>query len=178
MSGGALIIGRGEEQDPAALKLYTFRNRNFVPNEIPDFEQSPDALRAGWRYAKSVTEDLHCRALSAMYNCAGMVFAARRTAIDAKHIPMILADDEHRRLAEAEEPRIGDIVLYRNEKDEPTHVGIFVEARKIAKEHEPRTERWVLSQWGYIGEFSHRIDEIPLEYGKKFEFWTNRRVTP
>ena len=34
----------------------------------------------------------------------------------------------------------------------------------------------VLSQWGDDGEYIHKLTEVPNEYGKAEEFWTDRRL--
>lgn len=34
----------------------------------------------------------------------------------------------------------------------------------------------VMSQWGADGEYIHLLDEVPDDFGKVREFWTDRRM--
>ena len=65
------------------------------------------------------------RSLRSLYNCMGMVFASRRTWIDPEHLEMILEDDEYQRIVSEAELQVGDLVIYRGDNNQVTHVGII-----------------------------------------------------
>ncbi len=73
------------------------------------------------------------RGPTGVYNCAGHVWASRRTAIhETEDIEAILRDDGYRVLEQKESPRPGDLVLYRlADTDEPFHVGQVIEMREM-----------------------------------------------
>ena len=105
---GANILG----SPPTKLPLAT-RKGNRIANEvIPD----PDD-------AERHQADLFIKLFGkqwerrkphlGVYNCAGHVWASRRTAIlDEETIRLILTDDRYRRLRNDEQPLPGDLVLY------------------------------------------------------------------
>lgn len=112
------------------------------------------------------------------YNCYGMVFATRRTAIyDDDQIPDILADDGYRQIHE-NEVRPGDIVLYRERTHGLLHAALVL-----------RRQEWdgstpvpfALSKWSAIsGEDEHNVHHHiwqEPEYNVDLEFWTERPTT-
>ncbi len=112
------------------------------------------------------------------YNCYGMVFATRRTAIyEDGQIADILKDDGYRRIRE-NEVRPGDIVLYRERTQGLLHVALVL-----------RREQWdgaipisfALSKWNdSFGEDEHNVHHHiwpEPEYHVALEFWTERRTT-
>jgi hypothetical protein len=165
-----MIIGAGSEIDPAALKLYTSGNRTRIDNERPEAELSYEGLHAALKLVISVSPRAECRSLTGMYNCVGMVFASRRTAIDPIHLAVILRDDGFRRITR-DESVPGDVVIYRRESI-AQHVGI------IQRVDEGLGNRaiWVLSQWGSDGEYIHPLMPVPVAYGEPTDFWTERRL--
>ena len=111
------------------------------------------------------------RSLSSVYNCMGMVFASRRTWVDPEDLQTILEDDDYRQV-DRSELNPGDIVVYRNDRDEVTHVGIVYEVNV-----NPREVTWevvVLSQWGGDGEYFHLDEDVHQDLGKPTEYWTDR----
>ena len=107
-----------------------------------------------------------------MYNCMGMVFASRRTWIDPEHLEMILEDDEYQRIVSEAELQLGDLVIYRGDNNQVTHVGII---SMIDNNLETAIRRlFVLSQWGGDGEYFHEIHDVSPYLGTPAEFWTDR----
>ena len=101
------------------------------------------------------------RSMSSLYNCMGMVFASRRTCIEPEHLPMILNDDEYRRVANKGDLQRGDIVVYRDDDGEVSHVGIVADVTT-----DPAKATWdvlVLSQWGRHGEYFHLDEDVSFE---------------
>lgn len=76
------------------------------------------------------------------YNCFGMVFASRRTAIyDDGEVRLILGEDGYRRVLEEEDPRPGDLVLYRDVGSGIVlHVGVLLRRNELGAWH-------ALSKW-------------------------------
>ena len=117
------------------------------------------------------------RSLSATYNCAGHVFATRRTWIEPEDFSYerVLQEDGYRRLPSEICPVIGDVVVYREkEGGEPHHVGVV--ARVVLIEKAGQNGIWILSKWGDQPEYLHRLEDVPDIYGRHYEFWTERRV--
>jgi len=166
------IAGAGGSQDRASIQLETRKGR-YIPNERKK-ERLPDALRAALSIWVEKYPNIRLRSLTATYNCVGLVFACRRTCIDPEHLPMILKDDNYRRLSGENEVEIGDLVLYRVTQDEYSHIGVVV--KKEPNIINSSFEITVVSQWGADGEYIHLMNEVPDSYGKIREFWTDRRI--
>lgn len=114
--------------------------------------------------------------VTGIYNCAGHVWASRRTSLtDPNQWWTIVKEDGFRR---TDSPAADDIVLYVDEdNDEIIHVARVVEAREGVT---PESERlpWVVSKWGPIsGEAMHFAHDVPYAkegYGYRIEYWTDR----
>jgi hypothetical protein len=118
------------------------------------------------------------------YNCAGMVWASRRTALThPEDWQMILDDDGYRRLLSGELVEIGDIVVYRRRSaPEILHVAKVCRVDTLTTGSQPhgRVVR-ALSKWDQkCGEDIHAIEDVFLEGGEPFnvEFWTDRPKDP
>ncbi|MBN1591187.1 MAG: hypothetical protein JW888_16865 [Pirellulales bacterium] len=119
------------------------------------------------------------------YNCAGHVWASRRTAIlETEHWKTILRDDGYRRLAGTEEPHVGDLILYVDKADDKAdddylHVAQIVELREGVTATSPQVP-WVLSKWDSTsGEAIHNAYDVPYgrqEFTIDREYWTDRPV--
>ena len=112
------------------------------------------------------------------YNCYGMVFATRRTAIyEDDQIPDILADDGYRQIHE-NEVRPGDIVLYRDGGLGLLHVALVLRHKEGVG---PTPVPFALSKWNDIsGEDEHNVGHHiwpKPEYDVVVEFWTERPST-
>ena len=155
------IIGRSGSYD---LCLSTGKG-NIIPNRTWTRFGDAQCRRDTARFQQMLPR-AQLRSARGNHNCMGLAFAARRTAIDIDHLPTILQEDGYRPLGDAEVPREGDLVAYRNE-DGYSHVGLVW----TPGEHD---EMLVLSKWGALAEFLHPLREVPPAYGSEVEFWTDR----
>ncbi len=93
-----------------------------------------------------------------MYNCHGMIFAARRTQIwDPAQVEKILAEDGYTRVSK-DDLEVGDIVMYKNrENGDWEHSCIVVEKLNLAG------LPWikVLGKWGRAHEVVHFLGDSP-----------------
>jgi hypothetical protein len=90
---------------------------------------------------------------SARYNCHGLTFASRRTAIgDSGQVQRILNDDAYRKLDLGENPSPGDIAVYR-EGGDIIHSGVIVGSRDGIP--------MVLGKWGDCQEVIHAVSYCP-----------------
>jgi len=111
-----------------------------------------------------------------VYNCFGLVWASRRTALyKESDIASILTDDGYRRLVSDENPQPGDIVLYLHPSDNTRntlHASMVVELKQLGTS----TIEWVLSKWNdAFGEDIHALRDVPEHFGDcQVEFWTDR----
>jgi len=161
---------RGEFIVGGELKISTKKGRQ-IPNQRK-LPRPPVAMCAA--------RDLHltgyplrrCRSLSSDYNCAGMVFANRRTTIDSLDTGMILEDDEYRNIHSRDQVEVGDVVVYKDDRGEVSHVGLVsnigVDIRTA------QIEINVLSQFGADGEYIHPISDVEHVFGSRIEFWSDR----
>lgn len=109
-----------------------------------------------------------------VYNCFGLVWASRRTAIyDEDDILQILTDDGYRQLAIEGQLQPGDVVLYRLPGN-TLHAAIVLQLRQL----QPGTSTipWVLSKWtDAFGEDIHAIEDVPASFEKcLIQVWTDR----
>lgn len=108
-----------------------------------------------------------------VYNCYGMVFASRRTAIfDDDQIPMVLEEDGYRRVGDERWVRPGDLVFYRlSAPDMLLHVAV------ILRRDDTLGTLFALSKWNSIaGEDEHNIRHHCWTKweGVELDFWTDR----
>jgi hypothetical protein len=90
------IVGAGGPADKASIPLAT-RGGTFINNERrPDWPLSK--IRASVQQFKRDRPDARLRSVGPIYNCLGMLFAARRTSIDPDQLQLILTEDEYRPL--------------------------------------------------------------------------------
>lgn len=168
----AYIIGLGGPADPQALKLETRRHR-WIRNVLRP-EAARDQMRARIAVSLGACPRATPVSASAIYNCYGLAFAARRTAIvDEEDVAAILEDDQYRKLPWDPNAWLpGDVVIYRNEQDEIVHAGLV--ARKSVDLPRGDVAVYVLSAWGECGEYLHAIDEVPPLLGKPTEVVAQR----
>ncbi len=85
---------------------------------------------------------------SSRYNCHGLTFAGRRTAIERpEEVERIIREDGYVQVPRAE-VLAGDVVLYY-ENGMPEHSGIVTEVLALGS-------MWVLSKWGDLHEAVHQ----------------------
>lgn len=87
---------------------------------------------------------------TAKYNCHGLTFASRRTAIEGSFVERILNQDEYTEV-QLVNVMAGDIVLYRNGAD-IEHSGIVIKGPP---------NFLILSKWGAGHEAIHGVDDCP-----------------
>jgi len=113
-----------------------------------------------------------------IYNCAGFVWASRRTSIlDEAAWELILNEDGYRSLNQEESPTIGDLVSYRASSAGFLHVGMIVEVTVFTDLSSPTTK--VLSKWNSTsGEDVHAPEDVghlrQFDQEIRIEFWTDR----
>lgn len=106
----------------------------------------------------------------------------RRTLSPEKEIMALLDDNSYTMIAHTPNinisppqgranPEIGDIVLYKTKRLD----GISIDHSGIIVKFCP--EPFVLSKFGFGGEYFHPIKRVPEAYGKIVEIWTDRKVT-
>uniref|UniRef100_A0A7V4G6E5 Uncharacterized protein n=1 Tax=Desulfobacca acetoxidans TaxID=60893 RepID=A0A7V4G6E5_9BACT len=138
----------------------------------------PDAnSRARYDMIRKPHSWIHRKPACGVYNCFGLVWANRRTAIyDEQSISQILNDDGYRKLRIDEQPLPGDIVIYLRYCDQVRdtyHVGLIV---YLIEQRIGGKVPWVLSKWdGVSGEDIHEIRDVPPSLRDcTIEIWTDR----
>jgi hypothetical protein len=164
---GPLLLGRDTERK---LPLFTAKG-NPIENVI---ELDPnDRTRKIWAYQRQrhpLWEER--KPDTGVYNCAGMVWASRRTSIMGEY-HKILADDGYRLLRAGEECSCADLVLYKNDVGTHMHVGVVILKPGImgGRPNIPA----VLSKWNSVsGEYVHSVNDHPLNGDVSIEIWTDR----
>jgi hypothetical protein len=167
------IFGLGGQADADSLELYTKRRTRILNAQSK--EVHPDLMRERANVLTNAYR-VRFRSHSATYNCFGMVFANRRTAIvDGTEVEKILQDDGYHCVCRRSDAAIGDVILYRKApKGEIAHVGIITKIDHDLKEGYISFE--VLSQWGSNGEVFHPEDVVPPLFGNVREIWSERRL--
>jgi hypothetical protein len=153
------------------LQLQT-KKGNQIPNERRP-ERHPESMQVAHEIVKTHHTTAKCRSLCSSYNCMGLVFGSRRTCIDTDSFLLIKDDDELTRVSSIADVVVGDIIVYRDNFKNITHVGLVIE--KKPKLVDGSYELNILSQWGADGEYFHRIDDVNKNLGTPAEFWTDRR---
>ena len=92
-------------------------------------------------------------------NCSGWVFTGGHHLMQCNDVNMILEDNGYQTV---KEPRMGDLVIYRNEDQVITHVGCVA---FLLDGERPMVE----SKWGYQGVFLHLPEGSP--FGLKWSFY-------
>lgn len=164
------IIGQGGPTDSRSLELFTAKRRR-IENEqpLPRPPVSMDAATSEW-LRKHTSWSL--RSKSSTYNCLGLVFATRRTAVDPDQFRLIAADDGLREVPR-EDAVAGDIVAYWDSRSDLVHVGVVL--RVVPDFQAAKVNLEVLSQFGFDGEYTHAAEDVPEAYEvKKISVWTER----
>ena len=146
-----------------------------IPNEIPPPLPPAKVAFHTESYRKRFPNS-KLRSLDTAYNCMGMVFACRRTAIEPEHFDLISSDDEYRKLGPEETPQGGDVAVYRHTfAVDVVHVGVVLFVGPVLESVQRIT---VLSKWGQFGEYCHDVRELPESLGdpiRGLQFWTHRK---
>lgn len=103
------------------------------------------------------------------YNCVGMVLGNRRAWIDmdSERIQSSLTNDGYKMISQNLLTE-GDVVLYEL-ANELTHIGMV-----LCVDSQNDSNIWILSKWGFAGEFIHHLHDVPSEYGVASQFWSER----
>jgi len=156
----AAILGNTERE----ILLATFKNRkinNAVHPDPTDLDKRRYALFVNKYRGASCKER---KPITGIYNCAGHVWASRRTSIfEPAEWTKILEEDGYRQLKQRENLLPGDIAVYvRDDNNEIWHVArVCGLAPGLTRESEPFAE--VISKWGSIsGEFLHLVHDVPF----------------
>ena len=163
-----------------SIALQTRKGRDIV-NEISP-EPTPQRVALFWKLVKDHEGWEVRKPPVGGYNCAGHVWACRRTGIfddfDTQVLG-ILSDDDYRALEGTESPKRGDLALYWESvspRRELYHVGIVFEVREGVTRESPRIP-WVLSKLdATAGEVLHHYRQVTFIPGGSYEveFWTDR----
>ena len=158
--------------DPYALKMET-RKRRWIYNVVRP-ESSHEQMKVRIEVALGACPQAVPVAASTIYNCFGLAFATRRSAIvDEEDVLAIMEDDGFRMLPWDPNAWLpGDVVIYRNSEGGLVHVGLVANHSVDLSRGEVRV--YVLSAWGDSGEYLHPIDEIPPLLGKPTEVVSQR----
>ncbi len=154
---------------PPGIPLATKQGRD-IPNEQRT-QRTRQEMEAALEMHRASHLSIAVRSLRSVYNCMGMVFASRRTRIGLEHLEMILHDDGYAQVGESEIDR-GDLVVYRGNDGEFSHVGIIWQIGPYWVNNS--RDVIVLSQWGADGEFIHNMHDVNPHLGVPAEFWTDR----
>jgi len=111
---------------------------------------------------------LKLRSMRSDYNCIGLVFGSRRTALSIDDALQILDDDGYRPISREDSER-GDLVLYEDAKG-PVHIGIIWDSDPIRK------TLTVLSAWGSDGEYFHSLEDVRDDWKHEVSIWTERLI--
>lgn len=150
------------------LKLET-KSRRTIENQL-SIESPRNVLQARFDEYRKKYIGVRFRSITHTYNCVGMVFGSRRTQIDPKLAEWIMSEDGYDRVPpDRVEP--GDLVVYRLDSGELTHVGIVVEKQAVGSVPVVK----VLSKWGWDGpECVHDEREVPGTFGHAWEYYRER----
>jgi hypothetical protein len=157
----AVILGNTERQ----LLLATFKN-NQIRNSVQPQPTERD-IRLYQLFLKKYAGPswVERRPITGIYNCAGHVWASRRTSIlEPSEWEKILEEDGYRRLQENESPRTGDIAIYvLEDNNEIWHVArVYGLAPGITQQSNPLPR--IISKWGPIaGESLHLAHDVPFQ---------------
>jgi hypothetical protein len=112
-----------------------------------------------------------------VYNCFGLVWASRRTAIyEERSVSQIIMEDGYRELRIEEQPQPGDVVVYLHLSGEirnTLHAAVILKLEQRG----PGKVPLLLSKWNdSCGEDIHEIRDVPQSFGNYvIEFWTDRQ---
>jgi len=149
---------------PVAMPAYTDHGQTIPLFTRPTDELPADAVvLAEHGLTAPHTESLiRTGPPDASYNCHGWVFADGHYWVRNEAVDSILTDNDYQVVAT---PRVGDIVVYRDQAGHVTHTGLV----RLAATERPIVE----SKWGHAGRFLHSVGEQP--YGESWAFYRSSR---
>jgi hypothetical protein len=165
-----MLINPGGIGDRNRIALATSKGRP-IPNMRWE-ARAPEAMAEAAKLVLEGGSGRELRSLASEYNCVGMVFATRRTAIDPDKVPMILEDDDFEEVDKPAYVVPGDIVVYERD-DSISHVAVVVE--NVSDLMSGTSKIRVLSQWGSDGEYFHDYKDVALLLGRPVRFYSERK---
>jgi hypothetical protein len=172
MLGGVELRGTPEE----SIVVQTRLGKPVANAKAPD--PSDQCRRVFERLVHRHPAWLVRRTPTGIYNCAGHVWASRRTAIyEQEAWEQVLREDGYRQRQGFEHPTVGDLVIYRDGPSQSLlHVGQIVELRRleVGQEQAQGVIPWVLSKLGPTsGEVLHHFQQAPYEqFEASISYWT------
>jgi hypothetical protein len=156
------------------IALQTRAGRDIANSQGADLAEIHRARYAAFlrRYGNNWKQR---RSPTGCYNCAGHIWASRRTCIyEETELQAILGDDGYRR---TQHPTPDDVALYRD-----PNVGILHVARIVELRHgitrDSRRIPWLVSKWdNWTGEVLHFEHDHPYRsqgFSVTIEYWTDR----
>jgi len=113
-----------------------------------------EALQKRWNDAQQRGADVVPH-----YNCHGLTFAARRTAVtDASEVRKVLSQDEYE-VVDKKDVLPGDLILYVSNDGDIEHSGVVVEAGGP-----PLNIPRIVSKWGKFFEVIHAANYCPYNF--------------
>jgi hypothetical protein len=133
-------------------------------NAVVNFQAQWGAANAPVRdaaYRKQYSGAIFRLGPSPYYNCHGMTFAGRRTAIEeSQQVMAVLADDDYEEIPR-ERVLPGDVVVYYANDGDLEHSGVVIEPPSQANLWIPT----VCSKWGALSEVIHAGNDCPYFFG-------------
>jgi hypothetical protein len=172
----ALLLGETERKILLATRDGNDTIDNYVevhpppPHSCQQYQELVRLFGGNWKERKPPT---------GYYNCAGHVWANRRTTILCPNLMRrFLDEDGYRRLTEQQLIWPGDVAVYvdLDASDEILHVG-RVYRLKEGFTPASRPMPWVISKWNSTsGESLHQAYDVPYskEYHFEVRFYTDR----
>lgn len=159
------LIERHNDRYVGGLALET-RAKYPIPNGLIPEDDAPEVLASWDKIMCETYPRIRLLCSSALYNCGGLVFGARRVWIEPDQFRKILNDDGYKPVQDSPQP--GDIVLY-GLPESVNHVGVVHHTDLASLPERPEPLVWVRSKWGWCGEYVHEIQDVPEQFGKPLE---------
>lgn len=150
------------------LDLQT-REQRQIKNELLRRDPTPGQVQQALDYRARFPQCKHRPTNASLrYNCHGLTFASRRTAIiESATIQAIFLDDGYAEV-DWQDVVAGDIAIYLEQGDF-SHSGIVVSVDRSGIV----PVIWVLSKWGHAHEVVHKLHECPYagQPDSEIRFW-------
>lgn len=164
---------------PRGIALETGK-RTPIPNEVAPEPSQVNRERYNLLRAKHGQNWEERRSPYGACNCAGLVWAARRTAIyEGSAWDRILSDDGYREIHEGS-ARVGDLAIYADPDPKVgfLHVGLVVSFDPVLTGSLNKVPRVLSKLSDFSGEIAHRAPDIMALYksplNAQIRYWTDR----
>jgi hypothetical protein len=156
-----------ELESAEGLKIPNIQNAETIPGNMEAaLRKDHDARFPEPRVVRRT------RFLTDLYNCHGLVFAARRTKIwQSGVVRRLLNEDQYRKL-DAEQPLPGDVVLYVVQGT-IEHSGLVVAVPQTTSRDALVPTVKIVSKWAHGMEMLHNVHDCPWgqEPELQIEYW-------